>query len=154
MDKEIKGTVDIVCKTAKMSAEVLKAAMQSYLDHKTEPKGKIRFEKLAERSGGKLDSIAVTDSNIGDFTAVARKYDIDFALKRDSSTDPPTYHVFFSTAQTENFQKAFSEYAGRVETKNRPLEIPRAEIKERAAKVQAQQRSKEKVRSREQQPSL
>ena len=37
------------------------------------------------------------------------KYDIDYALKRDKSTEPPTYHVFFSAANTESFKRAFSE---------------------------------------------
>ena len=37
-----------------------------------------------------LDSIEVSDRNIGDFLNTARKYDVDFALKRDKSTSPPT----------------------------------------------------------------
>ncbi len=39
--------------------------------------------------------IEVTDGNIKSFERVARKYQIDFSLKKDASETPPKYIVFF-----------------------------------------------------------
>ena len=62
---------------------------------------------------------------------IARKYDIDYALKRDSSTSPPTYHVFFTAASTEIFKKAFAEYASGISEKvSEKSVINREQIKE------------------------
>lgn len=41
------------------------------------------YKQLQAKSPSKLDSIEVSDRNIGDFLKIARKYDVDFALKRD-----------------------------------------------------------------------
>lgn len=99
---------------AKMTSEVLKELIGSYLsgDKKSQ---QVRYGDLAKK--GKLDSIEITENNIGDFVDTAKKYDIDYALKRDSSTVPPTYHVFFSVGNAENFKKAFAEYAQGVSVK-------------------------------------
>ena len=114
-----KKTIDISIKAEKMTADVLKSALQEFLSGKAEKKGRMTFKQLQEKSPSKLDSIEVSDRNIGDFLKTARKYDVDFALKRDKSTSPPTYHVFFSAAKTEDFKRAFSEYIGKGQGKQR-----------------------------------
>ena len=97
-------------KAQKINPEILRTALKEFLE-KNNKTGKMKFSQLAAQSGGKFDSIEITDSNIKDFLETARKYDIDYALKRDNYTTPQTYHVFFTTKQTENFKKAFAEYA-------------------------------------------
>ena len=91
-----KKTIDISIKAEKMTADVLKSALQEFMSGKAEKKGRMTYKQLQAKSPSKLDSIEVSDRNIGDFLKTARKYDVDFALKRDKSTSPPTYHVFFS----------------------------------------------------------
>ena len=103
-----KKTIDISIKAEKMTADVLKSALQEFLSGKAEKKGRMTFKQLQAKSPSKLDSIEVSDRNIGDFLKTARKYDVDFALKRDKSTSPPTYHVFFSAAKTEDFKRAWA----------------------------------------------
>ena len=99
-----KKTIDLSMKAEKITADVLRLAMQEFLSGKAEKKGQMTYKQLQAKSPSKLDSIEVNDSNIGDFLNTARKYDIDFALKRDKSTSPPTYHVFFSAAKTEDLK--------------------------------------------------
>ena len=108
------NTISFAVQTTKITSEMLQEILSNYLTEKM-PHGKISYGKLSER--GKLESIEVTENNIGDFLSTARKYDIDYALKRDSSTAPPTYHVFFSSGNSENFRKAFAEYAGKMNEK-------------------------------------
>ena len=42
-----------------------------------------------------LTNIEITEQNIKAFSVVAKKYDIDYALKKDPTTEPPHYYVFF-----------------------------------------------------------
>ena len=80
---------------------------------KAEKHGRMTYKQLQAKSPSKLDSIEVSSDNIGDFLKTARKYDVDFALKQDNSTNPQTYHVFFSAAKTDDFKRAFTEYLGK-----------------------------------------
>lgn len=107
------------------------------------------YRQLENKSASKLDSIEVSESNIGDFTATARKYDVDFALKKDKSTQPPTYHVFFSAAKSDSFKKAFTEYAGKMQDKTQKRgEITREQIKKEASRAASKARQKHKQREK------
>ena len=109
-------TIDISVKAEKMTVDILKSALQEFLSGKS-----------------KLDNIEVSDRNIGDFLKTARKYDVDFALKKDRNNSP-TYHVFFSAAKTEDFKRAFSEYIGKGQGKKRG-EFTREQMQQQAQKV-------------------
>ena len=112
------------------------------------------YKQLQAKSPSKLDSIEVSDRNIGDFLKTARKYDVDFALKRDKSTQPPTYHVFFSAAKTENFKRAFSEYLGKGQGESQKRgEFTREQMHQQAQKVanrprKQKQREKNRAKNR------
>ena len=111
--QDAEKTISFSVQAVKVTAELLKEMCRAFLD--SPPKhGKIRYGDIAK--SGKLESIEVTENNIGSFLDTARKYDIDYALKRDSSTSPPTDHVFFTTGHSENFRKAFAEYAGGMQS--------------------------------------
>ena len=144
-----KKTIDLSMKTEKITSDVLRLAMQEFLSGKAEKKGRMTYKQLQAKSPSKLDSIEVNGSNIGDFLNTARKYDIDFALKRDKSTSPPTYHVFFSAAKTEDFKRAFTEYADKSRGKNQQRgEITREMMKKEASRVTSQPRRKQKQREK------
>ena len=143
-------TIDLSVKAEKITSDVLRSAMQEFLSGKAEKKGRMTYKQLQAKSPSKLDSIEVDDSNIGDFLNIARKYDIDFALKRDKSTSPPTYHVFFSAAKTEDFKRAFSEYVGKGQGKTQKRgEFTREQMQQQAQKLRSKprkQKQREKTR--------
>ena len=142
-------TIDLSVKAEKITSDVLRSAMQEFLSGKADKKGRMTYKQLQAKSPSKLDSIEVNDSNIGDFLNTARKYDIDFALKRDKSTSPPTYHVFFSAAKTEDFKRAFTEYTDKSRGKNQQRgEITREMMKKEASRVTSQPRRKHKQREK------
>ena len=78
-----------------MTADILKSALQEFMNGKAEKKGRITYQQLEKKSPSKLDSIDVSKDNIGEFLKTARKYDVDFALKSDNSTNPPTYTILY-----------------------------------------------------------
>ena len=140
-----KKTIDISIKAEKLTADVLKSALQEFMSGKAEKKGRMTYKQLQAK---------VSDRNIGDFLKTARKYDVDFALKRDKSTQPPTYHVFFSAAKTENFKRAFSEYLGKGQGKSQKRgEFTREQMHQQAQKVanrprKQKQREKNRAKNR------
>ncbi len=89
-ERGTKKTIDISVKAEKITSDILKSVMQEFLDGKADKKGRMSFSQLENKSNGKLDSIEVNNSNIGDFLNTARKYDVDFALKKDKSISPTT----------------------------------------------------------------
>lgn len=57
------------------------------------PTGKQTVKQLIGQNQG-VSNIEITDSNIKSFERVARKYGVDFAVKKDRSVSPPKYLVF------------------------------------------------------------
>ena len=70
--------------------------------------GKQSLKKLAQQNV-QLSNIEITDNNIKAFEKVAKKYGIDFSLKRDKSEDPPRYFVFFKARDVDVMTAAFRE---------------------------------------------
>ena len=69
------------------------------------------MEKLKAHNQ-ELSNIEVTDGNIRSFEKYARKYDIDYCLKKDRSAEPPKYYVFFKAKEVDSITAAFKEYTG------------------------------------------
>lgn len=114
MQEEVtQKTIALVIKTAKLDANVLKAAMRMYLIHRRQKEqkthGKTSVKKLVGEGVG-VSSIEVTDGNIKSFEWVARKYNVDFAVKKDKTTDPPNYVVFFKGRDADAVAQAFKEF--------------------------------------------
>lgn len=112
--KSVGKFIDLTVQTTKLTKEVFLELLENYLAGNTKKKGKVSLGELDKSANGKkLESIEITDNNIRDFRNVAAKYDINYALKRDSSTTPPTYHVFFQASSADDFKRAFNEYASK-----------------------------------------
>ena len=146
-------TIDLTIKAEHLTSDILKSAMQDFLDGSAEKKGKISLNQLAKQSGGKLENIEVTKENIADFLDIARKYAVDFAIRASPADNE--YHVFFSARKTDDVKRTFAEYAS---LKNQQLatpaqaEITRQELREQYQEIRnqpSQQKHKERVKKRE-----
>ena len=121
MQEEVENkSVAISIKATKLTANVLKAALLKALAEMEKKqknpkvyKGKQSVKHLV-RQGAGVSNIEITDGNIKSFEKVARKYGIDFALKKDASTQPPRYLVFFKSKDADALTAAFREYSGKV----------------------------------------
>ena len=114
--------------------------------------GKQSLKKLAQQNV-QLSNIEITDNNIKAFEKVAKKYGIDFSLKRDKSVDPPRYFVFFKARDVDVMTAAFREYAG-VELKKKQVKKPSVRKKlqksvERKAKHRQRVKQRQKSRGQE-----
>ena len=61
-----------------------------------------------------------------EFDRIARKYGVDYAIKRDRSSDPPKFLVFFKSRDADALTSAFNEYVGKkVKKASRPSVLQR-----------------------------
>ena len=158
-EKVVVLVINIGKKGIRLSASLLKTAMQKYLQflqkqealdkHQAEiyqPEGKQTMKDLM-RQNSKLANIEVTDRNIRDFEKTARKYNIDFALKKDKLSEKPRYLVFFKARDVDVMTAAFKEYSERTSRKQTRPSI-RRKLYLYQQKISQKQRSKVKQRER------
>lgn len=79
---------------------------------KVTPKGKQTVKQLIGQNQG-VSNIEINDPSIRDFERIARKYGVDYAVKKDRSTSPPKYLIFFKARDADALTAAFSEYTQR-----------------------------------------
>ena len=175
MQEEVdEKTMALVISGGKISAGILKDALARYVRHVEERRRMTRTEKRAERAaaerakenefkpgkkslnsmmkeGSQLSNIEITDKNIRSFEKVARKYSIDYSLKKDKSVDPPKYLVFFRAKDVDVMTAAFKEYTGVTLKKNRKVSIRKRLQKaiQRSAKHREREKVKQKDRGQE-----
>ena len=122
MQEEVESrAVTLVISATKLKGRLLKAAILKYMaSHKEKkltksraapekPTGKQTVKQLIGQNQG-VSNIEITDSNIKSFERVARKYGVDFAVKKDRSVVPPKYLVFFKGRDADALTAAFKEY--------------------------------------------
>ena len=114
MQEEVtQKTIALVFKSSRLTADVLKKAMKMYLERRKAGQqathGKMSVKKLVGQGMG-ASSIEVTDNNIKSFERVARKYNVDFAVKKDKTVEPPKYMVFFKGKDADVITQAFKEF--------------------------------------------
>ena len=107
----------------KLTVSMLKYAMEQYLEQQRNPRaphGRQSVKSLV-RQGAGVQNIEITDKNIRSFQLVARKYGVDYALKKDTSSQPPRYLVFFKARDT--LTAAFREFSGKQLKRNKKPSI-------------------------------
>lgn len=114
-------SITLAINTAKLTSRVLKEAMEKYLASQKQKsrekklggpvrvRGKQSVRQLVGQNQG-VSSVEITDQNIKSFERTARKYGVDFALKKDRSVSPPKYLVFFKARDNDALTAAFTEY--------------------------------------------
>ena len=132
-------TVAITTSAAKFTGRLFKAAICKYLEHrknvKTQkankaraspviPHGKQTVKQLVGQNQG-VSNIEISDNNIKDFDRVARKYGIDYAVKKDKTGEIPKYLVFFKARDGDALNAAFREYTADVTKKREKPSIIR-----------------------------
>ena len=154
MQEEVtQKTIALVIKTAKLDANVLKSAMKMYLNHRKQKArkthGKTSVKKLVGDGVG-VSSIEVTDGNIKSFERVAKKYRVDFAIKKDKTTEPPKYLVFFKGRDADAVAQAFKEFVYGNEKKKGRVSIREKlkHLKDALSQDKNRERSREKKKDR------
>jgi hypothetical protein len=125
-----KKTVTLALTAVEFTAELLAKAMRALIGGKTSTEttdvtvtkeGKQSLKSLVKQ-GDSLSEIEITDKNIGSFERTAKKYGIDFSLRKDKNADPPVFMAFFKAKDTDVMNAAFKEYANKTLRKEQKKE--------------------------------
>lgn len=127
MQEEVENkTLTLVVSGSKFTGRLLKAAVTKYMAYRKEkklerqrirdapvvPHGKQTVKQLIGQNQG-VSNIEITDPSIKEFEKIARKYGVDYAVKKDRSTSPPKYLIFFKARDADALTAAFTEYTGK-----------------------------------------
>lgn len=163
MQEEVnEKTISLCIKGGKITAQILKAALIKLLAEmdkkKQRGKGKGQCKrtgkqsiKSLQRSGAQITNIVVTDNNIKSFDRVARKYGIDYSLKKVEQEGKTEYLVFFKAKDVDVMTAAFKEYTSETLKKQK-----RESVRQKLEKVKEElsnHRQLKKEKKREQEPT-
>ncbi len=120
MQEEVENkTVTLTINTAKMTGRVFKDAVRKYLAYRknksqkdVKPTGKQTVRQLIGQNQG-VTNVEIEDKSIKDFERIARKYGVDYAIKKDKSSDTPKFIVFFKARDGDALNAAMNEYANK-----------------------------------------
>ncbi|NBI84232.1 PcfB family protein [Clostridiaceae bacterium] len=158
-DEVNEKVVALSIKGAKLTAEMLQKAMKEVLsqvkkevDKQAIPHGKQSLRQLMKQNAG-VSNIEITDGNIKAFESTAKKYGIDYALKKDATETPPRYLVFFKGRDADVLTAAFKEFSARKLTQEQRPSIRKvlAAFRDKAKQLNT---NRQKVKNKVQEESL
>ncbi len=151
MQEEVENkTLTLIVSSTKFSGRMLRAAIAKYMAHRKEVKiqrqrdgpvvhrGKQTVKQLVGQNQG-VSNLEITDPSIKEFERIARKYGVDYAVKKDRSCDPPKYLVFFKARDADALTAAFTEYSTK--------KVKKAEKSERPSVLEKLKQFKELVKN-------
>ena len=158
MQEEVESrTVALTISTAKLTGRLFRAAVAKYLDYRKNkqreepaiPHGKQTVRQLIGQNQG-VSTIESNDPHIKNFERIARKYGVDYAIKKVRTEDKPKYVIFFKARDADALTQAFTEYTRKSAEREKKPSVLR-KLHDIGAKVQNKvlERTKTKQRSAE-----
>lgn len=147
-DEVNEKVIALSIKANKLTAQLLQKSLKfmlsqakKQLDKQAAPQGRQTLKQLAKQNAG-LSNIEITEGNIKAFEHTAKKYGIDFALKKDSTETPPRYLVFFKGRDADALTAAFKEFSAKKLTREQKPSIRKAlaAFREKAKELNASRR--------------
>lgn len=167
MQEEVESkTLALTVSTAKLTGRVFKAAVCKYLTYRKEkkiqksgdsmarnspviPHGKQSVKKLIGQNQG-VSTIKSNDPDIKAFERVARRYGVDYAIKKVKTEDKPKFVIFFKARDADALTQAFTEYTRKsAEKEKRPSVLQQLKILTEKVQNKVLERSKDKQRGQE-----
>ncbi len=161
MQEEVENrTLTLVVNGTKFTGRMLKAAITKYMAHRKEvkhqkqqkrqnkqtgpviPHGKQTVKQLIGQDQG-VSNIEINDPSMKDFNRIARKYGVDYAIRRDKNSDPPRFLIFFKSRDADAITAAFQEYSEKQVTK-----ASRTSVREKLAEFKKEERRPKKVKKK------
>ena len=151
MQEEVtQKVIALSIKAAKLDAAVLQKALKIALEQIKKQHGKPKRGKQTMRqltkSGEQVTNIKITDQNIKAFDPIARKYNLDYHVKKIEGGEVPRYLVFFKGKDIDSMTEAFREFSTKKLNREKKPSIRKALT---AAKEKAKQlnQNRDKVKN-------
>ncbi len=128
MQEEVTNrSINFAISTSKLTARTIMNGIRTYLNHRAKvkarkaseiPHGKQTVQELIGQNQG-VTSIPVANTELKGFERVAKKYGVDFAIRKDASVEPPRYMVFFKARDQAALEAAYKEYSAQAFSKEK-----------------------------------
>lgn len=129
MQEEVENrTINLAISTTKLTGRSIVAGIRKYLQHREKVKamkgkdpaihGKQSVKQLLSQNQG-ATNVEIDKSGIRDFERLAKKYGVDFAVRKDKSVDPPRYLVFVRSKDADALDAICKEHQARALTKDK-----------------------------------
>lgn len=117
MQEEVENrTVNLAISTTKLTGRTIIAGIRKYLQHREKVKmkkardpavhGKQSVKQLLGQNQG-ATNVEIDKESIRDFEKLAKKYGVDFAVRKDKSVDPPRFLVFVRSKDADALDEKF-----------------------------------------------
>ena len=128
-DEVNEKTIALYIKTGKLTAQTLQKAMKAILSKGKKqlakpPQGKQSLKQLMKQNAG-VSNIEITEGNIKAFESTAKKYNIDFSLKKVKG-EQTRYLVFFKGRDADVMTAAFQEFSAKKLIRDKKPSIRKA----------------------------
>lgn len=127
MQEEVEQrTLTLVINGTKFSGRVLKSAVSKFVAFcrnqkakkvNVHPKGKQSVKQLT-RQGQGVNTMEIDDENLRQFERIARKYGVDYAVRKDVTAETPRFLVFFKGRDADAIMAALKEFSSAKERKS------------------------------------
>ena len=129
MQEEVENrTVNLAISATKLTLRTIISGIRKYLQHREKVKakkgrdpavhGKQSVKKLLGQNQGAANT-EIEKEGIKDFERLAKKYGVDFAVRKDKTVDPPRYFVFVRAKDADALDAICKEHQARSMTKDR-----------------------------------
>ena len=154
-------TVNLAVTTTKLTGRVAVKAIAWYLRHRKEKRlekaveenqpthGKQSVRELIGQNAG-VSSIDISKTGLRDFERIAKKYNVDFAITKDKSVDPPKYVIFFKACDADALNQVVKEYSAKqIDRVKKPSVLKQlSKLKDLVASIPRKVREKTKEQER------
>lgn len=163
-DEQNREVATLMFKASKLTAEVLAEAMKKFLegagnvkdgvvdlvtpDEPGAKRGQMTLQELMEQNQGAV-SIEIPADGCRDFVKIAKEHNVDFAIKKDKGSDPPTYMCFFKAKDNDVIQDAFKEFVRKQKEREEKPSFRKTIEKVKNDLNKHRERTREKKRARE-----
>lgn len=132
----------------KLTETVLSKAFKAYLKYIADAPpshGKMKLKDLMQLDQG-ANMMEIKADCIKGFERIAGKYNIDFAVMKDKTKEPPVFQVFFKGRDQDVIAKAFNEFVKKHEKQKErvPFTQKLQKMKEKADLLNAARAAKDK----------
>ena len=130
MQEEVENrTINLAISTTRLTARSIIAGIRKDLQHREKVKarkgirdtavhGKQSVKQLLGQNQG-ATNVEIGKDGIRDFERLAKKYGVDFAVRKDKSVDPPRYLVFVRSKDADALDAICKEHQARSLTKDK-----------------------------------
>ena len=127
MQEEVESrTLTLAVNGTKFTGRMLKAAVAKFMAYRrnrkavkasVHPKGKQSVKQLT-RQGQGVNTMEIDDANLRQFERIARKYGVDYAVRKDVTAETPRFLVFFKGRDADAIMAALKEFSSAKERKS------------------------------------